>query len=197
VGGLLAAHAQRHGGDRDVLVAARGALLSLATDLEGHPDNAAASLLGGFVVAAGGHALRVPVAMEVAVVAWVPSHSTSTDVSRHRLGENVSRADAVFNIGRSALLVAALATGDVDVLRAATQDRLHQPVRLAAAPRSAEAMEAALAAGAWCAWLSGSGPTVVALCAPDDAAQLSEALPMGAQVKVLHIDLDGAVLNAG
>ena len=103
------------------------------------------------------------------MVLWVPSFTTSTDQSRTALGQPVAFEDAVFNIGRTALLVAALAAGDVDALRVATEDRLHQDVRFARSLPSHEALEAALAAGAWCGWLSGSGPSVAALCDPADA----------------------------
>ena len=82
--------------------------------------------------------------------------------ARRLLPEQVPFDDAVFNVGRTALLVAALAAGDVDALRAATEDRLHQDRRLARVPDSRVAMEAALGAGAWGAWLSGSGPSVAA-----------------------------------
>ena len=135
VGGLVAAHAQRHGADHDALQAALPELLRLAAALEGHADNVAASLYGG------------------------------------------------------------LAAGEVDALRVATQDRLHQDVRLAAAEPSRAALDAALAAGAWAAWLSGSGPTVAAMCAVDEAEQLAAALPADGHTKILRIDHAGAVIE--
>ncbi len=197
IGGLVAAHAQRHGGDAARLEAALPELLERATGLEHHADNVAASLLGGVVAPAGGRAVRVPLRLDPAMVMWVPSFTTSTDHSRHALPGAVPMADAVFNVGRTALLVAALAAGDVDVLREATRDRLHQDVRLAAAEPSREALEAALAAGAWAAWLSGSGPTVAAMCAVDDAERLAAALPATGHTKLLRIDHGGAVIDAG
>jgi homoserine kinase len=103
--------------------------------------------------------------------------------------------DAVFNVGRTALLVAALAAGDVDALREATEDRLHQDLRMAEAEPSRHALEAGLDAGAWCGWLSGSGPTVALLCAPGDADAIGAALPADGDVKVLGVDLEGATLN--
>ena len=132
-----------------------------------------------------------------AMVMWVPSFVTSTDESRGRLASQVPMADVVFNIGRTALLVAALAAGEVDVLRAATQDRIHQDARLAGAAPSRNALEIALAAGAWAAWLSGSGPTVAAMCAADDAEALAAALPDDGHTKILRIDHAGAVIEAG
>jgi homoserine kinase len=164
--------------------------------LEGHADNVAASLYGGIIATAAGRAVRVPLAFDPAIVVWIPSFTTSTDESRARLGPDVRLADAVFNIGRTALLVAALAAGDVDALRSATEDRLHQDRRLTAAEPSRLALAAATDAGAWCAWLSGSGPTVAAMCPFDDAAELAAKLPAGGHTKVLRIDHAGAVMEA-
>ena len=94
-----------------------------------------------------------------------------------------------------ALLVAALAAGDVGVLREATRDRLHQDLRLAAAEPSRLAMEAALIAGAWATWLSGSGPTVAVMCAVDEAEDIAGSLPADGHTKVLRIDHAGAVIE--
>ena len=172
-------------------------LLDLATQLEGHADNVAASLYGGVVATAGGHAVRLPMSFDPAMVMWVPTFTTSTDESRGRLPAQVPLDDVVFNIGRTALLVAALAAGEVGVLREATRDRLHQDIRLAAAEPSRAALEAALAAGAWAAWLSGSGPTVAVMCAVDEAEEIAAALPADGHTKLLRIDHAGAVVEAG
>jgi homoserine kinase len=122
----------------------------------------------------------------------VPSFTTSTNESRSTLPQEISLSDAVFNIGRTALLVAAFASGDVAVLRTATQDRLHQDLRFSHASASKAALDAGLAAGAWCGWLSGSGPTVAMLCDPAEADRLGAALPDDGHVKVLEIDTLGA-----
>ena len=171
-------------------------MLALATELEGHADNVAASLFGGIVATADGRAVRIPLAFDPAIVVWIPSFTTSTDESRTKLGREVSLGDAVFNIGRTALLVAALAAGDIDALRSATQDRLHQDRRLAAAEPSKAALDNALDAGAWCSWLSGSGPTVAAMCPFDDADELAAQMPGDGHTKVLRIDHGGAVIEA-
>ena len=192
IGGLMAAHVQQNGTDSKLLLEARDDLLADATALEGHPDNAAPALLGGFVVAAGGHAIPVPLGFDPAVVCWVPSFTTATDRSRRRLAASVPFTDAVFNLGRAALLVAALATGDIAALRVATQDRLHQANRFAGSPLSLAAYEAAMNAGAWACWLSGSGPTVAALCDPAEAEYLAATLAADASVKILGIDRSGA-----
>lgn len=196
VGGVVAAHAQRHGNDQDSLQTSLPELLHLATELEGHPDNVAASLYGGVVATAGGHAVRIPMPFDPALVLWVPSHSTSTDQSRGTLAKSVPLADAVFNIGRTALLVAALAAGDVAALRAATADRLHQDRRLTNSMPSRVALDSALEAGAWAAWLSGSGPTIAAMCSVEQVAIVAGALPSDGQVKILRIDQAGAVIEA-
>lgn len=195
VGGLVAAHAQRHGDDPDSLGAQLPLLLELATELEGHADNVAASLHGGVVATAAGHAVRVPMSFDPAMVMWVPSFTTSTDESRGRLPAQVPLDDVVFNLGRTALLVAALAAGEVGVLREATQDRIHQDIRLAGAVPSRTALEMALDAGAWAAWLSGSGPTVAVMCAVDEAETIAAALPADGHTKVLRIDHAGAVVE--
>jgi homoserine kinase len=169
--------------------------LAKAAALEGHADNAAASLLGGVVAVSGGTAVRVPLGLDPAVVVWVPEARASTQASREMLPESVSLRDAVFNIGRTALLVAALSTGDVGALREATKDRMHQDQRLGALPQSKRAIAAALDAGAWCAWLSGSGPSVAALVSPDDSAGVAAAVPGSGTSHVLSIDHKGAVVE--
>lgn len=191
VAGLLAAHAQGGGG----LFESRDTVLAQATALEGHPDNVAASLLGGVVASAGGHATRIPLALEPAVIVWIPARETATKESRHRLATSVSFDDATFNIGRTALLVAALAAGDSAALRAATEDRLHQDTRLIRVPNSRAAMRAALDVGAWCAWLSGSGPSIAALADPADAQRIAAALPSPGRAIVLRIDDRGATIE--
>jgi homoserine kinase len=102
----------------------------------------------------------------------------------------------VFNVGRTALLVAALAAGDVDALRDATADRLHQDRRLAAAAPSRQALANGLEAGAWCGWLSGSGPTVCLLCDPEHLGVVGAALPSDGVVKLLQIAGEGATIVA-
>ena len=120
--------------------------------------------------------MPVRLAVEPSVVLWIPEMSTSTRRSRATLPSTVSFGDATFNVGRTALLVAALAAGDVEALRTATEDRLHQDVRFAASVPSRLALAVGLEAGAWAGWLSGSGPSVALMCAPSDAERLAAAL---------------------
>jgi homoserine kinase len=192
-GGAALAVVEQSVGDPAVLEAARPDVLAVAADLEGHADNAAASVYGGVVVATADHVARLPLAIEPAVVLWVPRARTMTSSSRAALPAQVDLSDAVFNVGRAALLVAALATGDTQALRRATEDRLHQTARFQRAPQSRAALEAGLQAGAWCGWLSGSGPTVAFLGAPDDAAAIAAALPGGGRARVVGIDHTGVM----
>ena len=115
--------------------------------------------------------------------------------ARRLLPDQVPFDDAVFNVGRAALLVAALAAGDVDALRAATEDRLHQDRRLSRVPDSRAAMEAALGAGAWGAWLSGSGPSVAAFADAANADAVATAMPTTGRAHVLAIDDEGARIS--
>jgi homoserine kinase len=191
VGGLVAACVQRGGSLRE----ARPEILRAAGDLDGHADNAAASLFGGVVAVAGGHAVRIPLPHDLVVVVWTPDRETSTPSARRLLPEQVPFEDAAFNIGRTALLVAALAAGDVGALRIATEDRLHQGRRLARAHDTRQAIDAALAAGAFAAWLSGSGPTAAALAEPSCAREIAAALPAGGRARVLAIAEVGATVT--
>lgn len=195
VGGVLLGIAQREPASVEVITRFSDEILLEATNLEGHADNAAPALLGGVVASAGQRSIHVPLQLDPAVVVWIPSFSTRTDRSRAQLAPLVPFADVVFNIGRTAFLVAALASGDVDALGHGMQDRIHQPTRFAAAPASRRAYDAALAAGAWCSWLSGSGPTVAALCAVELAPIVAAALPDDGHTKVLRIDHGGATLE--
>lgn len=188
VAGVVAAAVQRGVAWR----AHRGELFALAAQLEGHADNAAASMYGGLVVTAGGRLVQVPTAVDAVVVLWIPERETSTKQSRTALPTAVPFADAAFNIGRAALLVAAMTAGDAESLRTATEDRLHQDRRLAASPESLRALHTALDHGAYGAWLSGSGPTIAALCAPDRAAAVAAALPaQGGRADTVAIDGEG------
>jgi homoserine kinase len=194
VAGLVAAVAQRDG---EFDLDEQGAeVLATAAELEGHADNAAASLFGGVIATDGVHTVRVPLQFDPAVVCWVPFAETSTNESRARLPDQVAIEDVVFNLARTAMLVAAFAAGDTEVLAEATQDRLHQDVRFAQSPGSRAALDTMLALGAWCGWLSGSGPSVAALCAPGEAEAIAAALPSTqAAIKILRIDHSGAVVE--
>lgn len=187
VGGAALATLQRAGA-ADLPADARPDILAVAAALEGHADNAAPSVYGGLVATDGGIAVPVPLALDPDVVVWIPRGRTATDASRSGLSSTVSRDDAVANIGATAVLIAALAGGDVGALRRATGDRLHQPHRLAEVPASADALAAGLDHGAWCGWLSGSGPAVAFMIEPGHGDRLAAGLPAGGSTKTLRID---------
>ena len=162
------------------------ALLALASALEGHPDNVAPALLGGLTAAwaddAGApHALRLPLAPAWQGRAWlavaVPQVALRTVEARRALPAQVPHGDAVFNLGRLALLLEALRRGDAALLAQAVQDRLHQPYRWPLLPGAEAVRRAALEAGAAAVALSGAGPGVLAF-APhlDDAAPVAQAM---------------------
>jgi len=160
VGGLLAANALLG----DALSTAD--LLRLATAIEGHPDNAAAVLLGGFVVSAAlgdsVEAIRFDVPRGLRAVIFIPDLRLSTAEMRKVLPAKVPREDAVANLGRVALGVAGMATGRRDILRVLTEDRLHEPYRAAVYPQLPRMVTDARAAGAIGACLSGAGSAIVA-----------------------------------
>ncbi len=168
VGGLAAANALQ-GEPLD-----REHLLALAAELEGHADNAAPALFGGFQVAVrlGDRVLHagVPVPAGLKAVLFVPELRMPTRESRRVLPRGLARTDAVHNIGRTALLVAAFARGRFDLLDAATQDRLHQPARARLFPAMFAIFDAAREAGAHCAYLSGGGSTICALATAREEA---------------------------
>ncbi len=142
-------------------------LLDLAASLEGHPDNVAAALRGGFVmVANAGDGRYLSRSLEwsdrLGAALFIPDLLVSTESARAVLPERYSRDDAVHNLGRLAMLLAAMRDARIEDLRLATQDRLHQPYRAGLVPGLAEIIAAANEAGAGGAFLSGAGPTVLA-----------------------------------
>lgn len=140
-------------------------LLAHATALEGHPDNAAAALYGGFVVCADGEVARLEAPDGLEALAVVPKErGVSTKRARAALPAEVPLAEAVFNVAHGALLVLGLAKGDFDLIAKGLQDRLHQPRRAHLYPRSAELLTLAKEAGALGATISGAGPTVLVWC---------------------------------
>lgn len=152
----------------------RDTVLRIATELEGHADNVAPALLGGFqvVVWTGERVVHVGVALpeELRCVVFVPELEMPTGESRKLLPRELERRDAVHNIGRSALLVAAMAAGRLDVLNLATQDVLHQPARAALFPAMFDIFDAAREAGALAAYLSGGGSSIMAFATASEAA---------------------------
>jgi homoserine kinase len=178
------------------------ALLQLATAIEGHPDNVAPALLGGLqiVVKDGARIISTasPVKGGLKAVLFIPEMELSTKKARAILPSDVSRANAVYNAGRTALLASAFAQGKWAALRIATQDRLHQPQRQRLMPHMAPLIEAALAAGAHGAFLSGAGPAILALAsgevAPVEAAMAKAArrVKLGGSIRTTAVAAPGA-----
>jgi homoserine kinase len=151
-------------------------LLALGTELEGHPDNVAASLHGGMVICADGISTRLdaPTGLETVIV--VPHEAVRTKQARAALPEQVPMQEAVFNTAHAALLVLGLATADYDVIARGLQDRLHQPRRRHLYPRSMDLVERASSLGALGATISGAGPTVLFWSHYEQTAALVDAL---------------------
>lgn len=151
------------------------ALLELATEIEGHPDNVAACLLGGFTLSwmEGGaaRAIRTEPADSIVPVVFVPGKAVLTETARGLLPRTVPHVDAAANAGRAALLVEAL-TRRPELLLPATEDRLHQDYRAPAMPESAALVERLRADGIP-AVISGAGPTVLALADADSADKVA------------------------
>ena len=164
VGGVVAAN-ELLGGTLDT-----AAQLRIATSVEGHPDNAAAALLGGFVVAAATgsadathiEALHFDAPRDLRAVLFIPEMRLSTSDMRRALPSSIPLADAVANLGAVALGVAGMAAGRTDLLRNLTVDRIHEPYRAATYPQLPRLVQAARDAGALGACLSGAGSTILA-----------------------------------
>lgn len=150
--------------------------LALASRIEGHPDNAAACLLGGLTIATRDGLVRRLPAPDLAAIVFYPGTEVGTQESRLALLRVVPRSDAVFNLGHAGLLVYALIQKEYGLLGEACQDRLHEPQRLSLCPLALEAREAALRAGAYAVPISGSGPSVIALTPPAAGAKVTAAL---------------------
>lgn len=154
-------------------------VLEIGSDLEGHADNMAPALFGGCQIVAmkGRSVTRVPlpVADGLRFVGFTPSFNMSTKKGRKLLPDELSRKDAVHNSCRAALLVAALTTGSWEAMKTAVDDRLHQIPRSKLFPTMFELFEAAESAGAYAAYLSGGGSTLMALTSEERAEDVREA----------------------
>ena len=196
VGGLVGANALMNAPlDRDEL-------LTLGARAEGHPDNVAAALLGGLTVSCSSErgvvALSLPVPLDIAWVTLIPETESSTREARAVLPTTLSRADAVFNVQRVSLLLAALSAGRADLLELAMDDRIHQPYRARLFPWMRAVQDAARQAGALGCVLSGAGSTILAAGQgpPDAVARAMEsalrAAGVGGHALGLSVDTAGA-----
>jgi homoserine kinase len=152
-------------------------LFEHATALEGHPDNVAAALYGGFVICGDdGPPARFDPAPGLEAVVAIPPERVATADARAALPGEVPIEDAVFNAAHAALLVLGLARGDLDLVARGLADRIHQPRRAHLYPRSMELLERARDLGAVGASISGAGPTVLFWCHWQQTGPLFEAL---------------------
>jgi homoserine kinase len=180
-------------------------LVRLVSAIEGHPDNAGASILGGFCVSRSDPATgayvdsqRFEVPAEVAFVVASPPVEFATRESRGALPPALPYFDAVRSINAAAYLVAAFASRDYAQLRHAGGDFMHEPYRLPRVPGGAEAIRAGIAAGAWTGWLSGSGSSVLCVCERARSAAVLDAMARAfaaastpSEGRVLSADNDG------
>ena len=180
-------------------------LLNFATELEGHPDNVAASLYGGLVVSAQEklevHTVRLVCPSILSIVLAIPDFPLSTEQARDVLPTSVSFSDAVYNTSRSTLLIASIVTGQFEMLRVAMKDRLHQPYRTSLIPGFDDVAAAATDAGALSVALSGAGPTIAAYCL-ERTEQVAERMQsafkkhqIASDIKILKPDADGASIT--
>jgi homoserine kinase len=149
---------------------------AIATELEGHPDNVAAALEGGFVICGGARVHRFDAPMGLEAVLVVPNQPVQTHEARQALPAEIPLPDAVFNVARAATLTLGLARGDWDQIADGLDDRLHQPYRAHLYPRSAELLAQARSLGALGATISGAGPTVLVWCQYEQTGAVAAAL---------------------
>lgn len=199
VGGVVAANALL-GEPLD-----RRTLLRVASEVEGHADNVAAALYGALTVAlpdeAGPFATRIAFPSGWRVCVFIPSAHLLTEQARAVLSDQVSRADAVFNLAHAAALVAAVLRSDGALLSVAMADRLHQPARTSMVPALGEIIASAREAGAFGAALSGAGPSILAIApvrlAPRVVAAMEEtaaAHDVWGRARMLRVRAAGAQL---
>jgi homoserine kinase len=179
--------------------------LAVAASVDGHPENAAASVLGGLVTAATveGEAVatRLPLDEALAFVVLVPDRTLPTNEARAALPQSVPHADAAFNLSRMGMLVAGLADHRRLVPEAA-DDRLHQPYRTSLFPESVALLSGLVGAGALAACWSGAGPTLLAICTRDSVDAVERAgerllAERGVAGRALHVapDLQGLIVS--
>jgi homoserine kinase len=205
IAGILAGLKALHGVRID-----RRKLVSAVSELEGHPDNAGAGILGGFCVsrsdpATGAYVdtMRFEVPPEVAFVVASPPVELVTKESRGALPATLPFFDAIKSINGSAYLVAAFASGDFAQLRHVSADFVHEPYRLPRIVGGRDAITAGIAEGAWTGWLSGSGSSVMCVCEKAKAGAVADAMAaafvrvsMASESRVLSADNAGLVVES-
>jgi homoserine kinase len=175
----------------------RQQLFELVSRLEGHPDNAAPATFGGFtastIVGSQARCVRLRVHRKFKFVALIPPFEVSTETARRLVPSQFTKADAVHNLTRVAVMTAAFAIGDANALRGLFDDRLHQPYRESLIPPLRRVIRAGERAGAIGGWLSGSGSTIICLAIDQTdaiAKAMSRVIP-GSETRVLAADDHG------
>lgn len=177
-------------------------VFNLVVALEGHPDNAAACFYGGLTAAVlnkrAPHVIHYRAHSSIRAVVTIPPNQLSTQKARAALPSEVAHADAVHNLTRVPFVIRALTTGTIEDLAWAADDRLHEPYRLALSRNGRAIRREALAAGAACVSISGSGPSLVAFCLEDKAEAVAEAMRgqlRGGDALVLKVENKGLRLT--
>lgn len=183
-------------------------LVRMAIEVEGHPDNVVPALLGGCRLTASREPqgeweiCTIPWHVSIVPVIAIPDFELSTKEARGLLPNQISQKDAIFNIAHLGLLLRGLETGNGAWLRAALQDRLHQPYRQKLIPGYEAVHAAAIAAGAYGLVISGAGPTLLALTDLEQAAVVNDAISttwqahgVNARVETMQIDTQGFIAN--
>lgn len=181
-------------------------LVNLAARLEGHPDNSTPAILGGLAASVFDgnrvYSVKVPISGRLKFAAFIPDFELKTEVARSALPRQIAHRDAVYNLSRAALMIASLFSGKLENLRVAAQDKLHQPYRLKFIKDAEEIFQLAYKHGAYAAYISGAGPTIMAMVNVTDigfvdqvGAELAAKFP---NWKLCLLDCDeggAAVLN--
>jgi homoserine kinase len=176
-------------------------LVQMAAQLEGHPDNTTPALLGGMTIGAMDEKdmkyVKIRVAENMHFAVMIPDFTLSTEKARAALPEQISLKDGIFNASRAALLAASMLSGDIENLSMAMEDRFHEPYRAQLIPHMNEIIEEAKKHGAKGAFLSGAGPTLIAVIRNvvsfrKEMVHYLEGLEENWQVKMLQADKDGA-----
>jgi homoserine kinase len=179
--------------------------LGVAARIDGHPENAAASVVGGLVAATlvrgAVRAVRMPLDAGLVFVALVPDKPLPTTKARQALPAAVSRSDATFNLGRLSLLLAGLADRSL-MIREATEDRLHQDYRSPLFPEAPQLLARLVKAGALASCWSGAGPTLLGICDGEhaervrsDAQEALEDVGVPGRALILRTDIEGLIVE--
>ena len=168
----------------------RQGMLEVVAALEGHPDNAAPAVFGGFTAAgfvgSEVRCIRVPLPSRIRLVTLIPHFEVSTPEARKRVPQTFSKADTIHILNRASLVTAAFATGRLENLRGCFDDRIHQPYRAALIPGMDAILAAGVKAGAIGGWLSGSGSTLMCL-ALDNPEAIATAMQRKMPKAAVHI----------